>query len=70
MAILLNSKIISGVCSAIATSLVWICGFLVTKTFDSIATGLGISWCFYFFGISCIVGFISIYFTVPETKGK
>ena len=61
---------IKGVCSAVAVCLVWLCAFVVTKTFASIAGSLGIAWCFWIYAICCVLGFVSIYFTVPETKGK
>jgi len=59
-----------GACSSLATALVWLCGFFVTKSFDTVANALGIYWCFWIFGICCFMGFVSIYFTVPETNGK
>ncbi|XP_057653969.1 facilitated trehalose transporter Tret1-like [Diorhabda carinulata] len=43
---------------------------IVTFSFPLVSTTLGLHWCFWICAAASSIGFISIYFTMPETKGK
>ncbi|XP_065217973.1 facilitated trehalose transporter Tret1-2 homolog [Planococcus citri] len=56
--------------SALATSLCWFLGFLVTRFFAPMVDALGSSGTFWFFSIFCVFGVIFIIVQLPDTQGK
>lgn len=48
----------------------WLLSFAVTSTFNSLNTAMGSGQVFWMFAGIMLVGFIFIFFIVPETKGK
>ena len=59
-----------GPASSIATLSNWLLAFIVTKTYSSMVSGLTIQGTCWFYGVFCFVGFLFVYFFMPETKGK
>ena len=59
-----------GPASSIATLSNWLLAFIVTKTFPTMQAGLTVQGTYWFFGGWCFVGFVFVYFLLPETKGK
>lgn len=60
---------VKSVASSMVASCCWILGFLVTKYFAAVASGLGSHWAFWIFGIFCACAFAFVMFVVIETKG-
>ncbi len=48
----------------------WIGNFTLTYSFPAIKANLGWANNFWLYGLICAVGFVIIYFVLPETKGK
>lgn len=48
----------------------WGAAFLVTKTYFRLGAAIGLAGTCLLYGCVCIVGFILMYFIVPETKGQ
>ncbi len=61
---------IRGAAMAVAVSSLWIACFLLTYTFPLLNKQLGSSGTFWLYGAICVLGFIFIFFKLPETKGK
>jgi sugar porter (SP) family MFS transporter len=61
---------IRGAAMAVAVSSLWIACFLLTYTFPMLNKQLGSSGTFWLYGAICVLGFIFIFFKLPETKGK
>nr|CAD7448918.1 unnamed protein product [Timema bartmani] len=61
---------VKSMASSIATSFCWFLAFLVTKFFPTISEELGSDYAFWIFGIFAVVAFVSVFFLLPETKGK
>ncbi|MBS0561280.1 MAG: sugar porter family MFS transporter [Proteobacteria bacterium] len=55
---------------AVATAANWAAAFVVSQTFLSLADALGDSATFWLFAMFCGVGWVWVYFSVPETKGR
>lgn len=55
---------------AVATAVNWGSAFLVSQFFLTLIGGIGTSATFWLFAFFCAVGWIWIYRTVPETKGR
>ncbi len=55
---------------AIATLSLWIGTFTLTLTFPALMAAFKGSFTFWLYALICILGFIFILFTLPETKGK
>jgi SP family sugar porter-like MFS transporter len=55
---------------AIATLSLWIGTFTLTLTFPALMASFKGSFTFWLYALICILGFIFIFFTLPETKGK
>ncbi|CAH0584046.1 unnamed protein product [Chrysodeixis includens] len=53
-----------------AGTLNWLLSFTVTSTFNSLNTAIGAGQVFWLFAGIMLVGFVFIFFIVPETKGK
>ena len=61
---------IRGAAMSLAAVVLWIGNFSLTFTFPSIKEGLGWSLNFWLYALICIVGFVVMYYKLPETKGK
>ncbi|HZX73479.1 MAG TPA: MFS transporter, partial [Cyclobacteriaceae bacterium] len=61
---------IRGAAMSIAALAHWIGNFSLTFTFPAIKENLGWANNFWLYGIICAIGFITLYFILPETKGK
>jgi MFS transporter, SP family, arabinose:H+ symporter len=61
---------IRGAAMAVSTVALWLACFLLTYTFPLLNNLLNASGTFWLYGIICILGFIFILKTLPETKGK
>ncbi|XP_055908065.1 facilitated trehalose transporter Tret1 isoform X2 [Eupeodes corollae] len=61
---------IKGVAGSIAGTTNWVLAFIVTKAFLSLKDAIGSGETFWLFSGITFVGFIFVYFFVPETKGK
>ena len=59
-----------GTAAAVATSVAWISGFIVTKEFSLLQDALGMAGTFWLFGLCCLIGLVFVWRKVPETKGK
>ena len=59
-----------GPASSIATLSNWLLVFIVTVSYNSMVKGLTIHGTYWFYGVFCFVGFLFVYFFMPETKGK
>lgn len=66
----LFSSEIKGVATGIAVALNWLLTFVVTKSFQSLVTGLGSAGTFWIFSGICFAGTVFVALIVPETKGK
>jgi len=61
---------IRGMAMAVATFSLWTACFVLTYTFPLLNKGLGSYGTFWLYGIICVLGFIFVKTTLPETKGK
>lgn len=61
---------IRGAAVSLAVSSLWVACFLLTITFKPINAALGAAGTFWLYGAICLVGFVVMYFRVPETRGK
>ena len=61
---------IRGAAMAVAVSSLWIACFLLTYTFPMLNAHLGSAGSFWLYAVICVVGFIFVFFKLPETKGK
>jgi len=61
---------IRGMAMAVATFSLWAACFVLTYTFPIFNMSLGSYGTFWLYGIICVLGFIFIKMTLPETKGK
>jgi sugar porter (SP) family MFS transporter len=61
---------IRGAAMAVAVSSLWLACFILVYTFPLLNTWLGSAGTFWLYGAICVVGFIFIFFKLPETKGK
>ena len=59
-----------GPASSVATLSNWLFAFIVTKTFDSLKSALTVQGAYWFFGGWCFLGFVFVYFLMPETRGN
>jgi SP family xylose:H+ symportor-like MFS transporter len=59
-----------GASMAIATTALWAACFLLTYTFPLLNTWAGTGATFWIYGAICAAGFVAIFRTLPETKGK
>lgn len=66
----LFSTSIKGLASGLAVTLNWALVFLVTRTFTDLTAAVTIAGAFWIFGSITAVGFLFVFFKVPETKGK
>ena len=61
---------IRGRAVAVATAVNWASAFIVSQVFLSLIDALGNSFTFWLFGLFCVIGWIWIFYAVPETKGR
>ena len=59
-----------GPASSLATLSNWLLAFVITKTYNSLVSGLTIQGTFWFYSGFSLLGFVFVVFVVPETKGK
>ena len=59
-----------GPASSLATFSNWLLSFVVTYTYNPLALGLTIQGAFWFYSGCSLLGFVFVFFVVPETKGK
>ncbi|MBB3207643.1 SP family sugar porter-like MFS transporter [Rhodopirellula rubra] len=61
---------VRGAAMSLCVSALWIACFALTATFKPINVALGASGTFWLYGLICLIGFVVLYFNVPETKNK
>ncbi|XP_043269313.1 facilitated trehalose transporter Tret1-like [Venturia canescens] len=61
---------IRGLANTVAQIIMWGLAFLLVKFFPAMMNAMGVSGCFFFLGLCCVVSFIFIFILVPETKGR
>jgi len=61
---------IRGTAMSIAVSALWIACFVLTFTFPILEEGLGPARTFGLYAVICVLGFLFVYFKLPETAGK
>lgn len=61
---------IRGAAMSIAAFAHWVGNFTLTFSFPTIKENLGWANNFWLYGLICAVGFVVLYFILPETKGK
>jgi sugar porter (SP) family MFS transporter len=61
---------IRGAAMAVAVSSLWIACFILTYTFPLLNGALGPAGTFWLYAAICALGFVFIFFRLPETKGK
>jgi len=61
---------IRGTAMSLCVSALWIACFVLTVTFKPINVALGAAGTFWLYGAICMIGFVVLWFRVPETKGK
>ncbi|MPN65159.1 D-xylose-proton symporter [bioreactor metagenome] len=61
---------VRGMAMAMSTFALWSACFVLTYTFPLLNNWLGSYGTFWLYGFICLSGFLFIYRTLPETKGK
>ncbi len=61
---------IRGAAMSVATIALWLASFILTYTFPLLNHFFGASGTFWLYGVISVLGFIFIYYKLPETKGK
>ncbi len=61
---------IRGAAMSVAVCALWIACFILTYTFPMLNAKLGAAGTFWLYAVICVLGFIFIFFKLPETKGK
>lgn len=61
---------IRGAAMAVAVTALWSACFLLTFTFPILNRKLGAAYTFWIYAAICLVGFVYIFYRLPETKGK
>ena len=61
---------IRGRAVAVATACNWASAFIVSQVFLSLIDALGNSFTFWLFSLFCVLGWVWIFYAVPETKGR
>ena len=61
---------IRGAAMSVAVLSLWVGCTALTFTFPMLNDGLGAHGAFWLYGAICVLGFVVIYFRLPETKGK
>jgi sugar porter (SP) family MFS transporter len=61
---------IRGAAMSIGATAHWLANFALTFSFPTIKENIGWANNFWMYGLICLIGFIVLYFFLPETKGK
>jgi MFS family permease len=61
---------IRGAAMAVAVAALWLACFLLTYSFPTLNAKLGPAGTFWLYAMICLLGFIFIFFKLPETKNK
>jgi len=61
---------IRGAAMSVAVSALWIACFILTYTFPMLNANFGAAGTFWLYAVVCVLGFVFIWFKLPETKGK
>jgi sugar porter (SP) family MFS transporter len=61
---------IRGAAMAVAVAALWLACFLLTYTFPMLNAKLGPAGTFWLYAVICVLGFVFIFFKLPETKNK
>jgi len=61
---------IRGAAMSVAVSALWLACFLLTFTFPLLNARLGPAGTFWLYAAICVLGFVFIFFKLPETKNK
>nr|CAD7424485.1 unnamed protein product [Timema monikensis] len=61
---------VKSMASSVSASICWFFAFLITKFFSTLSQELGSDYAIWIFGIFAVVAFVSVFFLLPETKGK
>jgi sugar porter (SP) family MFS transporter len=61
---------IRGAAVAVAVAALWLACFLLTYTFPILNAKLGPAGTFWLYAVICVLGFVFIFFKLPETKNK
>jgi sugar porter (SP) family MFS transporter len=61
---------IRGAAMSVAVTALWIACFILTYTFPMLNATLGSARTFWLYAAICVVGFVFIFFKLPETNGK
>ena len=61
---------IRGTAMSVAVGCLWIACFILTYTFPILKTLLGVAVTFWIYAAICAVGYVVLWFRLPETKGK
>ena len=61
---------IRGAAMSVAVTALWIACFILTYTFPMLNAKLGSSGTFWLYAAICVLGFVFIFFKLPETNGK
>jgi sugar porter (SP) family MFS transporter len=61
---------IRGAAMAVAVAALWLACFLLTYTFPILNAKLGPAGTFWLYAVICVLGFVFIFFKLPETKNK
>ena len=61
---------IRGAAMSVAVCALWIACFILTYTFPILNAQLGAAGTFWLYGVICLLGFVFIFFKLPETKNK
>jgi MFS family permease len=61
---------IRGAAVSVSVASLWIACFILTYTFPVLNQSLGPAGTFWLYAVICVLGFIFIFFKLPETKNK
>ncbi|GHT60209.1 MFS transporter [Bacteroidia bacterium] len=61
---------VRGAAMSLSALVLWIGNFSLTFSFPTIRENLGWANNFWLYGVICLVGFVTLYFILPETKNK
>ena len=61
---------VRGTATSLAVGALWVACFLLTYTFPFLNQALGAAGTFWIYGGICALGFVFVFFKLPETKGK
>jgi MFS family permease len=61
---------VRGAAMSLSALVLWIGNFSLTFTFPAIKENIGWANNFWLYGVICLLGFVILYFILPETKNK